>query len=61
MEKATDGMAETGFKTASNADSVPKGAGEDRLQDANLPDNTSALRNLAQQDLHEQMIRLQYR
>ena len=29
MEKATDGMADTGFKTASNADSVPKGAGED--------------------------------
>jgi len=29
MEKATDDMVETGFKTASNADSVPDGAGED--------------------------------
>lgn len=31
------------------------------LQDAQLPDNVSALNNLAQQQLHEDMVRLQYR
>jgi len=42
--------------------SIPGGVYQETLvlQDATLPDNASALRNLAQQDLHEQMIRLQY-